>query len=465
MIKISASGLKLYRGCARRWVFAKVHGIREPETEATNLGKETHAELEEWTKSGAVPKSALAAKMLAAFKGFPYWADPAVTQAEEGFTFYISGVAFHGYTDFRRAGRDPSHRIVGDYKTTGNLSYALREEGGVLVDTDGAVDVQSTIYATREFIEGATDVTGVWLYGLTKAPHTTRLVTVDFDPAKVETAMRAAIDDGKKMVELATIRPAANDVPYNSGYCWAYKKPCPFADACKRATAGLFSEPSPLDMSAHGETPMTSFLDSIRNSYPGASNDAPPPPPSDSVPPPPPAAEDAPPPPPADDDAPPPPPADEPHAAEVLAATPGAPVRDVMATVESGFVNPPEAEGKKPYANPAEAAAGEGVSAPAEKPKKARATKSKVKISLDEPVAEGTTLGQAIAEMALSPEEQLRETVILGRVEADMNPAAANRAEFTAELEKRDHMIDELARQVGRLSDQVERILSAFARV
>lgn len=103
---------------------------------------------------------------------------------------------------------------------------------------------------------------------------------------------------------------------------------------------------------------MSNFLDSIRTSFPGtATPDAPPPPPPE---------DDAPPPPPPPEDDAPPPPVEEPHVAEVIAAAAvDAPAtRDVMESVESGFINPPESAGKAPYATPEEAAAGEGVQAP-----------------------------------------------------------------------------------------------------
>lgn len=377
MIKISASGVKLYRGCPRRWVFAKVHRLPEPETQATTVGKETHSQLEDWTLRGKVPKSALAASMLKAFKAHPFWPDPRITEAEGAFEFWLDDLHFHGYTDFRRAGTHPDWRVVGDYKTCASFDHALRAEGGLLVDTDGLPDVQAAIYSAREYIEGAKLVTNIWLYGQTKAPHETRLVDVQVDQAKTEAVMRGVCADGHKMVKLATIRPDANDVPFNPGYCLAFRKPCSFASACKKSEHGLFSSKvDPLDVTKHPELDSMDFLSSLKASFPGASLGEIRPNPAQELPP---VidttAEDMPPPPPEDDDVPPPPPADEPHPAEVLAAAAvdNVPTRDLSAAVESGFINAPEAAGKAPYKNPAEAVAGEGAKAPKGK----KATKAK----------------------------------------------------------------------------------------
>ena len=376
MINISASGVKLYRGCPRRWVFAKVHRLPEPETAATTVGKKVHAELEDWVRKGQVPKHPLAAAMLKSFKGHPYWPDPRVTEAEGGFEFWLDGLHFHGFRDFARPGDSRAHRVIGDYKTCASFDFALRAEDGLLVDTDGTPDVQSAIYSTLEFISGAERVTNIWLYGRTKDLET-QLVEVDADLAKTETVMREVCADGHKMVKLANIHPDANDVPFNPGYCNAFRKPCAFARACKKSEHGLFStESDPLDVTKHPELLSMDFLSSLKQSLPGQRLGEIAPNPTQELPPPPVVEDDLPPPPPEDDDVPPPPPVDEPHPAELLAmaAVDNPPTRDLSAAVESGFVNAPEAAGKKPYANPAAAAEGEGVKAP-------KATKRAVKKS------------------------------------------------------------------------------------
>ena len=45
---LSASQLKLWRSCQARWASVYLDGEREPDTEATALGKEIHSQLEQW---------------------------------------------------------------------------------------------------------------------------------------------------------------------------------------------------------------------------------------------------------------------------------------------------------------------------------------------------------------------------------------------------------------------------------
>ncbi len=358
VIEHSASSLELYLGCARRWVFERIWGHREEDTEQKGFGKDRHAELQAWIDSSKKPEHILALRMLALYAEHPYPPVRAYAKAEEHFRMEIMGVYWHGYTDWRRPGRRPLHRIVGDWKTTKDLKYALipDKKTGLLMEKDQTtgelkVKAQPVIYATREYVEGAEDVTLSWAYGQSKDPWATRLVEVDVVRSACEDAYGGFHAKALEMNRLYQIRPKANDVPYNRGYCNAFNKPCEQSDRCNRAR-GMFS-------SDHLEgAPMSDFLSSMKQSFPGAAQtieeeDAPPPPPEDDEAPPPPA-----------DSVPPPPPEEDEVEAERLAQEYMASQRKpgpAPTTVEAGFVNAPEAAGKVPYATPEEAAAGEGV--------------------------------------------------------------------------------------------------------
>lgn len=442
-MKVSASSLKLFRRCPRRWVGLKVLRLVPPEeTQATNLGKATHAELEDWILHGRVPKSSLAAKMLAACRSTPHWPDPKATTAEEAIEFSLGDVDWHGVVDWRRKGSHGAHAVIGDWKTSAGLDYALRAGDGLLVDSEGEPDVQAAIYAAHEYVAGATDVTAVWIYGTTREPHTTRVVTVDFDPAKVEVVMRSAAEDGKKMVRLNTIRPELNDVPCNPGACNDFRHPCPLLNACKKSEHGLFSlESDPLDASTNPELLSMDFLSSLKASFPGPVAA-----PAPAAPPPPVADDEPPPPPPEDDDVPPPPPVDEPHPAELLAqaAVDNPPTRD-LGVVESGFINPPEAVGKAAYANPAEAAAGEGVKAPKATKRAAKKSPADSKgfaITADTKFDTGTgkplTLTTVVENIrSVAAERELAETYVVD------------------ELATLREEVSSLRRQVSRLEDRL----------
>lgn len=362
----SASSLKLYQGCPRRWVFERLYGFVEEDTRQKSLGTAVHKLMEEWIKDGKLPKaedgvaSVIALKLLSLFKGNPYYPGKGTTEAEEHFAMTIAGVKWHGYTDFRRQKVIGSREhIVGDWKTSNDLKYALREEKGLLVSPEGGADPQATLYATREFVEGAMTVTGYWSYCQSKAPYTPRLVTVNFGRSATEDAYGVLHGHALEMNQLYSIRPKANDVPYRTGYCNAFNKPCSQAERCNRPRGVFISEPLNLDSyePPKDQTTMQNFLDAIRASAPSTvEDDAPPPPPMDD--------DEAPPAPPEEEDAPPPPPKDEELEAELLVqeymASKRAP-RPAPTEAEAGFVNAPEAKGKRPYATPEEAVIGEGV--------------------------------------------------------------------------------------------------------
>ncbi len=372
-IEHSASSLELFLGCPRRWVFERIYGFRQEDTDQKTFGKSSHSLLETWVKTGkfpgfmlpaeapSPPEVTLTRKMIALYAEHPYYPSKDFATAEEHFHMEILGVKWHGFTDWRRPGRHAGHRIVGDWKTTKDLKYALKADKatGLLVEPEtGAVKAQPVIYATREYVEGADEVTLSWAYGQSKTPWATRLVKTDVIKSACEDAYGTFHAKALEMNQLYQIRPKANDVPYKKGYCNAFNKPCEQTERCVRPR-GMFNS-SPLDLDS-GAADMKNFLDTMRETFPQSDvdDDLPPPPP------PPPSEDDAPPAPPSDDeDAPPPPPDAEELEAERLAQEYMAsrrPPRTAPTTVEAGFINAPEAAGKKPYATPEEAAIGEGV--------------------------------------------------------------------------------------------------------
>lgn len=351
----SPTSVKLYIGCPRRWAFERLFGFKSEETNQKTFGKEVHAEIEAWIRHGTMPKMPATLAWLAMFAKHPYFPSKGTSQAEEHFHMNIAGVRWHGFTDWRRQKVLGSRQhIVGDAKTTNDLKYALKAgAGGLLYDSDGVIDPQSTIYATREFVEGAFTVDLHWGYVQSKAPYTTRLVETQVERSACEDAYGVFHGHALEMNQLYQIRPKANDIPYRPGYCRAFNKPCEQTDRCERAR-GVFSS-SPLDLDSQKDLSMKNFLDSIRDSVP-TEDDAPPPPPVDE--------DEAPPAPPEEDDAPPPPPDEEEIEAEKLVNEYMASERAKRAApteVEAGFINAPEARGKAPYATPEEAAVGEGV--------------------------------------------------------------------------------------------------------
>lgn len=378
MKPISASQVKTYSLCQRRWGFSYLDGIKQPSTPATELGQAVHAEMEAWIKQGTVPRHDLTKRLAALFDGHPF--DPSKgADSELAFNWDVLGVSWRGFLDFRIVRGTTT--LVADFKTTSDIKYALRAHDGLLVTSDGDVDPQSTLYAAQAYASGAEKVLGVWAYVTTKSKKPgDRLVEVEFDRDAVEAAYGDIHKQAQEINQLVQLRVKTNELPYRSSACYAYFQQCPFAHLCEKP-AGVFSA-KPLDLDTNKDLTMSDFLNTIKKQFPdfkqvdaplnadapvrvvSAAPSEPPPPPADSCPPPPPPPESVPPPPPADSIPPPPPPVDEDLLIEKLAREymtsprrPGV----IFETVEAGFVNAPEAEGKHPYATPEEAAIGEGV--------------------------------------------------------------------------------------------------------
>lgn len=421
---ISASQLKSYDACPRKWAFRYLEGLESPSTPATEHGKFIHAQMEAWLKLGVLPTHPQALKLLGLFAGSTVAPTRNNAEAEQEFTLHIQGVAWRGFMDWRIVGgyNRGESVIVGDWKTTSDMKYALRPDRGVLVDNDGKVDVQSTLYAAKEYTGGAKDVVANWAYVTTKGTLSAKLVDIAFDRAHVEDVYGGMHARAQEIQRLVQIRPKTSDVPYRSGSCFAFHRPCEYTDRCIRPQ-GMFIS-APLDLTQNEAAKMTDFISSMKSSYPN-DEEAPPPPPADD--------EDAPPAPP-EDDAPPPPPVDEDHEAELIVAEylagQGKPyLARSIGKPEAGFINAPEAE-ELPFAaaTPEEARELYGaapVKEPkAKKPKAPKKLTMKEKLAAEKAAAEaGGEDGVVLTYVNASPADALRPNDRHGLVES--NPVAA----------------------------------------
>ena len=57
---VSASQIKTYRRCSRKWWFEKIAGHRSPTSAAAELGRQLHAQLENYLLTGELPESPIA---------------------------------------------------------------------------------------------------------------------------------------------------------------------------------------------------------------------------------------------------------------------------------------------------------------------------------------------------------------------------------------------------------------------
>ena len=122
--KYSASQLKTYHDCARKWYFAKVLGYPEPTSPAAQLGQKLHAEVEAWFQDGTEPPS-LEARLL--LDGLPERSDDLVVEGQAQIRVYPDrrdGPRFQGYVDLIEPGEVVT---IWDHKTTGSLRWAKSE--------------------------------------------------------------------------------------------------------------------------------------------------------------------------------------------------------------------------------------------------------------------------------------------------------------------------------------------------
>lgn len=241
---ISASGIKSFSGCQRRWGFRYISRLPDPAGASAELGVRLHSQLEGWLKRAEPPSHPAIRAAL------PHCPKPGSCRSEHRLTFQTeSGAAFQANYDAVGSyfGADLRPEIVYgtralafDLKTTGNFKYALLSERGTLVGTDGKADPQATIYAEALFRAGASAVTGKWLYVKSRDGTGVKPVSVDFSRGRVAEDFDRIEAAGREMVRLRLAKPDPNDLPFDDTKCRAYGVPCPFLEHCKKPERSSF---------------------------------------------------------------------------------------------------------------------------------------------------------------------------------------------------------------------------------
>lgn len=279
----SPSIIKEKRKCFRRTAFKRIERLPDPAGPAAQHGGEMHKQLENYLLYGKIPKhvDALAA-MREAPKPLSALAE-ATIRWQHGDPWSYLGIMDFSAALLSRAQWltspffEPGNTIViGDYKFTSNLKYALAEHQGLLVDPSTLEpDPQSTMYADHYFQRGYDDLYGKWIYVETKhAPGKrprVRPVWVHFSKARVQEEMCRVRDDAAELYQLYRIRPKANDVPFDKTACYSFGQPCPFLSRCTRPLSMFDSS----DTDHEGED-MSGFASHLAASFPLDEDDAPP---------------------------------------------------------------------------------------------------------------------------------------------------------------------------------------------
>lgn len=256
MIVLSASQIKTYRACTRKWALEKLAGLRGPETKSQTLGKDVDDnQLQPYLRDGRpfdfTRESGYIAASAMAWLPQPKWRG---LEVQKHFTIVSPsskalGIEFgyQGYMDLwlpfgGAPGFDNDFPVVGDFKTTKAKKWALTTE-------TIREDVQAQLYAVEAILETKSKQINLdWIYMLTDGTRKSfpTQVTVHTDEVaeqfkKIEADGREMVQLRRKMPEGANPQEYALSLPGNRDACGDYGG-CPFQHLCFKLE-DLFDEP------------------------------------------------------------------------------------------------------------------------------------------------------------------------------------------------------------------------------
>ena len=222
---VSATSIKLFKSCPRRWFERYVLDKREPSSKAMIRGNKVHEYLEEYLLSGQFPDDT--DEGLIAQAGLHHL--PTLT-GEYHVEISLAELPiddtpapFKGFIDLYVVGDTPE---ILDHKTTSNFKYALTAE-------QLAEDTQLIIYAAHALNNcDAREIRLTHVCYLTKPPYKSQRTSTLVSRAHVEERFSAILETVKAMVAACEL-PAATMLK-NKDHCWAYGKRCPYFDDCQR---------------------------------------------------------------------------------------------------------------------------------------------------------------------------------------------------------------------------------------
>lgn len=274
----SPSIVKEYRMCPRRMAFKRFERKKDPVGPAAHHGSAMHKQLELYGLRGQRPTHAHALAVV------PHAPRPLTAMTEHEIKWQFNHLwSYLGILDFSgvllsRAKMETSpfiepgaHLLIGDYKFTSNLKYALEVHNGLLVDRETLQpDPQSTMYAAKYMLyDGFEKVTGKWIYTRTTSTPKVVPVWVDFDKGAVADEMGKIDEDCASIHELYQIRPKGNDVRFKLSGCRAFNKPCPHISYCELPARRVSFDAD------EGDTTM-GFADDIMRDFPTDEDELPP---------------------------------------------------------------------------------------------------------------------------------------------------------------------------------------------
>lgn len=237
--KVSASQIKTFRDCPRKWGFQKLDGLQDPPGKAAQFGSEVHAVLEHLLQPGAgeVPEKFSTRAIRLASKGLHLYPDK-VDKVEEKFTLEVDGVVLTGFIDAQWF--EEGTPVICDHKTSSDPA-----KWGLNPKTLGH-DVQALIYASKALDAGVYPQVHLrWVYYPTRGKGAPFPVDVVLPRAEVEKRIQPVLETAREITEIrgsferAEIE-GAKDLQADPSSCGKFGG-CPFADVCPRTRDDLLT--------------------------------------------------------------------------------------------------------------------------------------------------------------------------------------------------------------------------------
>lgn len=227
---VSASSIKLFESCPRRWHYRYILGRKEGTSPSMELGSAVHAVLEDFLRTGIFQGEGI--PLLIAKSGSALLPDPSCKdlQIEVSLDEYpLEGlpIPFKGFIDclVLPQGDDEIPEVI-DHKTTSSFRYAKTAE-------ELTHDTQMLIYAKHilENMPEKDEVRLTHIAYLAKDPYgEARKTTVVVDRQLVSTRFEDILGTVEQMLESAQL--PYNQQRKNTEYCYSYGKRCPYYNEC-----------------------------------------------------------------------------------------------------------------------------------------------------------------------------------------------------------------------------------------
>ena len=223
--RVSASQIKTWKDCPRKWGFKYIDGLEDPPGKAAELGSAVHRDLEWYLQAGSIDTSTDSGRIAAAAKEVLPGPSHRL-QVEREIVFELEGVTYRGFIDLI----DPRGPTIYDHKTSSDpKKWGLTEE--TLPN-----DVQALIYATWGILEWNLDSVALqWSYlktrGRAEATAVRAKISKDDALQKIREKIRPT---ALAIVEASSCAESAMELDPNPGACSKFGG-CPFADVCERS--------------------------------------------------------------------------------------------------------------------------------------------------------------------------------------------------------------------------------------